>query len=98
MNAENIEENTELTASLEDPEAGMATAEYAIGTVAATSFAGLLVWDFGPALGQGSHRKHLPGHLQLLLGSQRGPALRGRPGGHHDNHKTNPGRFGRRTE
>lgn len=44
MNAENIKENTELTASLEDPEAGMATAEYAIGTVAATSFAGLLVW------------------------------------------------------
>ncbi|WP_182353911.1 DUF4244 domain-containing protein [Flaviflexus huanghaiensis] len=28
----------------DDPEAGMATAEYAIGTVAATSFGGLLVW------------------------------------------------------
>lgn len=27
-------------------EAGMATAEYAIGTVAATSFAGILVWLF----------------------------------------------------
>ncbi|WP_054953012.1 DUF4244 domain-containing protein [Flaviflexus massiliensis] len=29
---------------IDDPEAGMATAEYAIGTVAATSFGGLLVW------------------------------------------------------
>lgn len=28
----------------DDPEAGMATAEYAIGTVAATSFGGLLIW------------------------------------------------------
>ncbi|MDD7385224.1 MAG: DUF4244 domain-containing protein [Actinomycetaceae bacterium] len=27
-------------------EAGMATAEYAVGTVAATSFAGLLIWLF----------------------------------------------------
>ncbi|MBR5950138.1 MAG: DUF4244 domain-containing protein [Actinomycetaceae bacterium] len=27
-------------------EAGMATAEYAVGTVAATSFAGILVWLF----------------------------------------------------
>lgn len=30
----------------EDPEAGMATAEYAVGTVAATSFAGILLWLF----------------------------------------------------
>lgn len=29
---------------MHDPEAGMATAEYAIGTVAATSFGGLLIW------------------------------------------------------
>lgn len=29
-----------------DSEKGMATAEYAIGTVAATSFAGILVWLF----------------------------------------------------
>lgn len=29
---------------IDDSEAGMATAEYAIGTVAATSFGGLLVW------------------------------------------------------
>lgn len=28
----------------ESSEAGMATAEYAVGTVAATSFAGILVW------------------------------------------------------
>ncbi|AWE41616.1 MULTISPECIES: DUF4244 domain-containing protein [unclassified Actinobaculum] len=36
----------QLGGFLEDTsgEAGMATAEYAIGTVAATSFAGLLVW------------------------------------------------------
>lgn len=31
---------------MEDPEAGMATAEYAVGTVAATSFAGILIWLF----------------------------------------------------
>lgn len=31
---------------LEDPEAGMATAEYAVGTVAATSLGGILVWIF----------------------------------------------------
>ena len=31
---------------LEDSEAGMATAEYAIGTVAATSLSGILIWIF----------------------------------------------------
>lgn len=36
--------DTEELKHLDDPEAGMATAEYAIGTVAATSFGGLLVW------------------------------------------------------
>lgn len=36
--------NTELDIFDDSSEAGMATAEYAIGTVAATSFAGILVW------------------------------------------------------
>lgn len=36
--------NVDELEHLDDPEAGMATAEYAIGTVAATSFGGLLVW------------------------------------------------------
>ena len=40
----NTHEETEELLHLDDPEAGMATAEYAIGTVAATSFGGLLVW------------------------------------------------------
>lgn len=30
----------------DESEAGMATAEYAVGTVAATSFAGILIWLF----------------------------------------------------
>lgn len=37
--------STEI-ARMEDPEAGMATAEYAVGTVAASSLAGILVWLF----------------------------------------------------
>ena len=38
-------DTTEMT-HIDDPEAGMATAEYAVGTVAASSLAGLLVWLF----------------------------------------------------
>jgi len=34
----------ETTPEPDESEAGMATAEYAIGTVSATSFAGLLLW------------------------------------------------------
>lgn len=37
---------TEVTTPMDDNEAGMATAEYAVGTVAATSFAGILIWLF----------------------------------------------------
>ncbi|MEZ7897474.1 MAG: DUF4244 domain-containing protein [Flaviflexus sp.] len=39
-----ITEFDEFDPTFDDPEAGMATAEYAIGTVAATSFGGLLIW------------------------------------------------------
>ena len=42
--------NTTISPTLamfdDSSEAGMATAEYAVGTVAATSFAGILVWLF----------------------------------------------------
>ncbi|MDO5724407.1 MAG: DUF4244 domain-containing protein [Flaviflexus sp.] len=42
---EAVDTGAEL-ATIEDPEAGMATAEYAVGTVAATSLGGILVWIF----------------------------------------------------
>lgn len=38
--------DTAIPEQIKDPEAGMATAEYAVGTVAATSLGGILVWIF----------------------------------------------------